>query len=266
MKTLIALTDFSPAAENATLYAARLARHVDAELLLLHVYQLPITMNDMPVLMMTAEEMKNNAETGLGHVREEVLRQVPGLVVRTESQMGDLSDRVNQLCQDYHPFAVVMGTHHYSGLERVLFGRTPVSVVRHCHFPVITVPEEYKGASFRRLVLATDLQPVGEETVEKIRSLVQALGAELHLVHVAAEGSAEDAAPFLEPLRGLNPQFHSVHGEDVTEGLRGYLERVDADVVLALPHRHSLMESLFFKGHTKDLVEAMDRPVVFVRE
>jgi len=41
MKRILVPTDFSPAAENATAYAAQLARQIEASLVLLHVYQLP---------------------------------------------------------------------------------------------------------------------------------------------------------------------------------------------------------------------------------
>jgi nucleotide-binding universal stress UspA family protein len=58
MNTILVPTDFSPAAENATAYAAQLARQIEASLVLLHVYQLPVPMTDYPVLMVTNEDLK----------------------------------------------------------------------------------------------------------------------------------------------------------------------------------------------------------------
>ena len=49
MKTLIVVTDFSPAASNAVNYAADMALTINATLLILHVYQLPVIYLEVPL-------------------------------------------------------------------------------------------------------------------------------------------------------------------------------------------------------------------------
>ena len=70
MNIIVVPTDFSPSADNAMKYAAELAQTVNASLLLVHVYQIPVSMSDVPVLMISAEELKVNADKGLERVRE----------------------------------------------------------------------------------------------------------------------------------------------------------------------------------------------------
>ena len=70
MKTIVVPTDFSASAEHASIYAAELAKSINATVLLLHVYQMPITMSDFPVLIISAEELKNNADKGLQRAKE----------------------------------------------------------------------------------------------------------------------------------------------------------------------------------------------------
>jgi nucleotide-binding universal stress UspA family protein len=266
MNTLVALTDFTPAADNAALYAAHLAQSLDAELVLLHVYQLPISMNDMPILAVSAEELKNNSDNGLLRTREELLRQVPGLPVRTESRLGDVNDEINQYCKEVLVIALVMGTHHYTGLEKILFGNTAISVIRHCHYPVITVPESFQGTGVHRIVFATDLSPLEIGVIEKIRSIVKQLRAELHIVHVMTEEEELPEDHLLEPFRDLNPHFRTVHNDDVTEGLQEYIRRTHCDLLIALPHKHNLLDAFLFKLHTKEFVENVDRPLLFIHE
>lgn len=266
MNTLVALTDFTPAADNAALYAARLAHALDAELVLLHVYQLPISMNDMPLLVVSAEELKRNSDNGLQRTRDQLLHEIPELNVRTESRLGDVNDEINEFCKEVPVMALVMGTHHYTGLEKVLFGNTAVSVVRHCHYPVITVPESYTGAAVRRVIFATDLHPLDSAVVDRIRSIVHQLHAELHIVHVMTEEEEVPADNFLRPFRDLTPHFRTVHNNDVTEGLEEYIHRVGADLIITLPHKHSLLESFLFKVHTREFVEHVDRPLLFIHE
>src|SRR5688572_17287919 len=70
MKSILVATDFSQSADNAMNYAASLALNLGANLILLHVYQIPISMSDVPVLMVSAEELRNNADMGLKKSRE----------------------------------------------------------------------------------------------------------------------------------------------------------------------------------------------------
>jgi nucleotide-binding universal stress UspA family protein len=65
MKTIIIPTDFSPIATNALHYGIDMAQAIDASLYLLHVYQVPITMTDVPIVLVSVEELQKNAEERL---------------------------------------------------------------------------------------------------------------------------------------------------------------------------------------------------------
>lgn len=265
MNAIVALTDFTPAADNAALYAARLAHRLGAELTLLHIYQLPVSMNDMPVLVVSADELKNNSDAGLQHTKELLQRQVPNLSIHTHSRLGDVNDEINLFCKEVPVWALVMGTHHYTGLEKALFGRTTVSVVRHCRYPVITVPETFTRTELRKIVFATDLEPVEPTTAEQITDIVRRLGAALDIVHVGVD--EEELAPetFLQSFRSLSPAYHSVRHENVTKGLQEYSTNAGADLIISLPHPHSMLETFLFKVHTKDFVDKLNVPLLFIQ-
>ena len=89
MNTIIVPTDFSPAADNAAEYAAKLAQRLNASVLLLHVYQLPVPMTDYPVLMVTVEDLKKGAEEGLNRTLEAAQLKYPGVHFQVESRLGD---------------------------------------------------------------------------------------------------------------------------------------------------------------------------------
>ena len=59
MKTIIVPTDFSPIATNAMNFAADMAVNINASLMLLHVYQVPVSMPDVPVVLMDGEVVFN---------------------------------------------------------------------------------------------------------------------------------------------------------------------------------------------------------------
>ena len=49
MKTIIAPTDFSTVSANACFYAANLAADIKADLVLLHIMELPVSVAEYPV-------------------------------------------------------------------------------------------------------------------------------------------------------------------------------------------------------------------------
>ncbi len=62
MNTILIATDFSPASDNAMYYGAQLANDLGSAVVLTHIYQVQVSMTDMPVMMFTVEELKKNSD------------------------------------------------------------------------------------------------------------------------------------------------------------------------------------------------------------
>lgn len=267
MKTILVPTDFSPSADNAAVFGASLAKQVDAGLMLVHVYQIPVTMNDMPVMVLSADELRRSADEQLERLQHELLARFPDMIIQAESRLGNINDEIADICRAVDPFAIVLGTHGMSGLERMLFGSTALSVMRHTPLPVIAVPKDHKRYGIRKIVLAADLLDLEKIPTQKIISLTQVLGAELDLVHVAGrhERSDKSAQPLLQKLQPLQPTYHTVYHDNVKEGLLQYLNQTSADLLMVLPHEHNIVERLFFKLHTDDILKHAPVPVMAIR-
>ncbi|HYH15904.1 MAG TPA: universal stress protein, partial [Flavisolibacter sp.] len=184
MNTIVALSDFSVASDNALRYAATLANKMGADLALLHVYQIPVTMNDMPVMLISADEVKSNADKRLLLNKEALAAEYPGLAIYTESLLGDVVYEVQEWCTRQDPLAVVIGTHESTGTERLFFGSNAKGLVRNLTYPVFTIPQTYTNYTFSDAVLATDLSTIETFPADKIVRLVQALNMRLQVVHV----------------------------------------------------------------------------------
>jgi len=261
MKNIVVATDFSAAADNATAYAAQLAQVTGGMLTLVHVYQIPVSMNDVPVMMVSAEELRNNAESGLEKTAASIRQNFPGLQVQTESRLGDVVDELNEICEGLQPLAIVVGKHGSTGVERLLFGTTATSVIRHAKFPVITVPDTTTQFQLQHIGLASDGQPIpAQEPV--IAAFVQMLGGQLHVVHVQDRNTSEP--PYRQILPGLQPQYHNIQDADFRHGIETFLSNNAIDLLVVLPHRHSFIERLFFKTHTTELIEKIDLPIMCI--
>lgn len=267
MKTILVPTDFSPSADNAAIFAAHLARQTGAGLMLVHVYQIPVTMNDMPVMILSADELRQSANEQLERQQKELRAQFPDITITAESRLGSTNDELEDISSEITPLVLVMGTHGMGGLERMLFGSTALSVMRHTQLPVIAVPKDHTRYGLRKIVLAADLLDIAKIPTSKIVEITQMLGAELELVHVAPhnEKTAKNMQPLLQRLLPLQPACHTVHHENVKTGLLQYLEKNSTDLLMVLPHEHNIVERLFFKLHTDDIVKNAPVPVMAIR-
>jgi nucleotide-binding universal stress UspA family protein len=276
MKTLIAPTDFSPAATNAVNYAADMAIATDANLHLVHMYQLPIAITEVPLSLQSVDELREAAEERLITLQQNIERITSGKIqVTSEARLGFVVDELTEICKEKDPFAVILGTEGHSAIERMMFGNTTIAAIRNLTWPVLCIPKgaEY-GTGIHKIGLATDLEKV-EETIpfEIITSIVKTFDAELHILNVETHRSKEPVAEALEQtvtlgtaIRELNPQFHFIENEDVEDGIEEFSEKNNLDLVILVPRKHSLTERLFKKSSTKQLVRESHIPVMTVHE
>lgn len=270
MNTIIVPTDFSPLADDALQYSAQLAQAIQAELLLLSVYMVPVTTNETAVTMIPLEEIKDNADEGLNRLQQQLQQTYPNVMVRVESRLGDVVSELENICQQYQPFAIVMGRHHLSGMEQALFGSSTLSAIRHIDFPIITIAA---GTTFQlpqNIVLATDLADIEKFPAQKIMQLLQPFTASLHIVHIADEKTTNDAAEratgLISSLAALQPVFEVVQHNDTAEGLQQYIQQHNAEWLILIPHEYNLLQRVFSKLHIKSILDHISIPVVSVAE
>lgn len=275
MKTIIVPTDFSPSALNATNYAADMALAIKANILLFHVYQLPLSVSDTPIVLLSVDEMKESAEKKLGQLKKDLEHITSGkLEILTEARMGNLGDELQDCCNKLKPFAVVMGTKGHSAVERALFGSNTFNVIKHLTWRVICVPigKEY-GTGIKKIGLACDFQEIREAAgISAIKTLAKEFNAELHVLNVDHDNrhfkpdTPEQSTLLHTALEELNPQYHYIENKDIEDGINDFAETNNLDLVITIPKKHKLLEGLFRKSSTKQLVFESHVPVMCIHE
>jgi len=275
MKTIIVPTDFSPIAKNAMNFAADMAVNINANLMLLHVYQVPVSMTDVPVVLVSADELKKSSESKLEELKNALTNTTSGKIkIYTEAKMGDVSDELEDACKHIQPFAVIMGTKGASGVERILFGSTTLTAIRHLKCPVIVVPpgKQY-GTGIKKIGFACDFKKVVESTpIQFIKNMVKEFRAELHVLNVDHEGrhfkpeTPEESLMLHTLLEDLNPHYHFIDNADIEEGINEFAETNNIDLLITIPKKHKLLDSLFKHSSTKELVTHSHVPVMCVHE
>lgn len=275
MKKIIVPTDFSPVALNALNYAADMAIEINAELLLVNIYNIPVSYTEVPVVMVSVEEMKKNSEAQLIELMENISHITSGKIkIEIESRMGNTVDELEDICNSIKPFAVIMGAKGKSGIENLLFGSTTLTAIRHLSWPVICVPpgKEY-GKGIKRIGFACDFKEVKETTpVDQIKKMVTVFQAELHILNVDYNNknfhpdTPEQTFQLHSLLKEINPTYQFITHPDIEDGINEFAEKNNMDLIITIPKKHKLLDGIFKPSSTRQLVFQSHIPVMCVHE
>ncbi len=275
MKTIIIPTDFSPTATNAMHYGIDMAKAINASIILLHVYQVPVSYTDTPIVLISVEELKKEAEQKLEKLHKEVEHLTSGSIkIYTEARLGNIADEIENLCEKVKPFAVVMGSKGSSGIEKILFGSTTLTAIRHLTWPVICVPPGKLFANgIKKIGFACDFRNIVETTpADAIKTFVKEFGAELHVVNVDFHNkqfkpeTPEQSALLHTLLEEVNPVYDFIEHKDIEDGLNEFAEKNNIDLLITIPKKHKLLDGLFKPSSTKQLVVQSHVPVMCIHE
>jgi nucleotide-binding universal stress UspA family protein len=279
MKTLVVPTDFSSVSVNALNYAVDMAQAINAGIVLLHVYNVPVAFTDgpvSPVTVVSVEEVKRTAEERLEEIKKNLVTVTSGQIeILTEARLGDTIDELEQLCKSVEPLAIVMGSHGTTGLERIIMGSTTQSAVRQLKCPVIVIPPGTTYHGIKRIGLACDFDNIVQSTpVEYIKNIVREFGADLFVLNVKDKKDEEsdvtestmETAYLDAVLEEIRPAYVQLTGKDVVEGINGFAEQNNLDLVMVIPKKHRFIETLFHKSKSRELITHSHIPIVSIHE
>lgn len=275
MKTIIVPTDFSPIALNATNYAADMALAINAEILLVNIYQIPVSYTEVPVALISTEEMQKASEAELKELKKNLDHITSGKIkIHIESRMGNTVDELEEICNTTKPFAVVMGAKGKNGIENLLFGSTTLTAIRHLSWPVIAIPpgKEY-GNGIRKIGFTCDFREVENTTpVNLIKEWVNEFKASLLVLNVDQNNknfnptTPEQTFKLHYLLDDIKPEYHYINHSDIEDGINEFAETNNLDLIIAIPKKHKLLEGIFKPSSTKQLIFQSHIPVMCVHE
>lgn len=266
MKTIIAPTDFSAIAENACLYAVKLAADINAELVLFHTIELPLTVAEYPVTDEFFDE--EGVEKELELLRDKLFAASENRVnIKIKNVMGSIDFQIKELCDKTKPFAVVMSTYGSNLLRRLFAGSTTLYTTKHLSSPVIVVPQNASYKPIKKIALASDLRHIYEVPVEELETIIKAFNAKFEIFYVGRnENDIDRNAVNSTLLDGfldhLYPKSYSIQNDDVWKGIAIIAEEHAIDMVIIIPKKHGP----FHKSQAKDFVFHMNIPVMAIHE
>lgn len=138
--------DFSAVSRGGTERAADLAVALGADLVLLHVAQIPPGLDAGSRIrplpdrdpVPAGEFVRDASMAELERHASELRRR--GITVRSRVEIGEPVEVILRVAAEVDPAMIVIGTHGRSGIARVLLGSIAERILRMADRPVVTVP------------------------------------------------------------------------------------------------------------------------------
>jgi nucleotide-binding universal stress UspA family protein len=273
MHSIVVPVNFTANSANAARYAADMARAIGAEIHLINVFELPVSMSEVPMPESVFQELRDDGFELLSGLQTELTKQTSGKVtIFTDLEIGGIEAKLEAFCHRRQPLLVVMGATG-DKFPAMLDGSNTARALHRLPYPILVVPAGAQFHAIGKIIVACDKEDIDNgmpAALPFLQELSDLLGAGLEVVHVLTNGE-ESAAEAIEEYNvwkkdaaALAPELHFVRQPRVEDGLTEYLRHHHADWVIVFPKSHSVLE--FHHSKSKKIVEHCVIPVMSVHE
>ena len=270
MKKILVPTDFSEQANIALKAAAGIARKSSAEIILLHIIDLPHEAMDMiqpgydvPEIMF----FKEHAEAKL--TQTSLSEELSGLNVSQILKLGRTFDEVTEVAKANNIDLIVMGSHGASGFKELFIGSNTEKVIRTSNIPVLAIKGNETEVNFDKVVFANDFTEETAQGFQKIVDFLKLNGSTPHFLMVNTPNNfkpthvAEELAhAFLRQFNLDDYEFSIYNDLDIEKGILNFAERVNADLIAMGTHGRKGFARLLNGSISEDLMNHSPRSII----
>lgn len=272
MKTIIVPTDFSRVSQDAAFYAAEIALKVDAELILLHVLPLSLTVSEVPLPLDSVILSMEESENELNTLKAKLDNYSNGkLSIAMRTTTDSFLDEIKRLNHKKELFAVIMGTSGAAATGAFFLGSFSLTAAKYLECPLIVVPPDYIFSGIKKVGLACDMDHVLDHIpIKGIRAVLDNFDAQLEVLYVndpdkqMRPGILRESKFIQICLAQYSPEIRIIDHENTRQGLVDFVQENDIDLLLLLPKERNFIERIFRKSITKGMVLHPVVPVMIV--
>lgn len=270
MKKILVPTDFSDHAFNAVKAAASIARKTNAELLLLHIIELPQEAmdaikpgHDIPEIMFFKQwAEKRLSETSLSP-------ELNGLNVSQILLLGRTVNKVAEAAADNNVDLIVMGSHGASGFKELFVGSNTEKVVRHSEVPVLVIKNDETEIKMERVVFASDFMVENKASFVNALNFFRTSNVKPHFLMVNTPNNFKPThvaekfvADLLKEFDMTEYEFSIYNDLDIEKGILNFSERVNADLIAMGTHGRKGISKFLNGSISEDLVNHSSRSLL----
>ena len=274
MKKILFPTDFSDTATNAFVHALEFAKKVNAEIVLLHTFNLPIYDNQFfpenyaiiyESLELSQFEMFKNEIPKLRAIAEG--RNLGNIKLSHRLLDGDLLPNIKKSIEDDAIDFVVMGTSGASGWEAFFIGTNAGSIISGISVPMLCVPLEAKFKKIEIIGFTTRFRPKDKKALNMVLKIAKKSNAKVKCLYVKtskSDVSTEIVKQWEEEFSAEPIDFYVVEDDDVEAIIVDFVLFKEVDFLTMLPYKRGFFEGIFNPSLTKKIAINYEIPILAI--
>lgn len=276
MKKILFPTDFSETANQAFVYALQLAKRTHAEILVLHVYELPII--DYSGMHVSLHEVFESLEMSefdkfRGHIpalrKIAVDHQLEDVNMTHLLRQGDFVWTIKDVVEEEGIDYIILGTKGAKGLKKTFIGSNASSLLNETNKDVLIVPEGFQYNGFKKILFPTKFKPEDKKTLKHFIELTKSDQPQIDCLFIKnafSKTSLNTIEEWKNEFKDYPITYYIEEKNDVKECIKSYIDKNEYDAVAMLTYKRSFFEELFKTSVAKELSYDINIPLYVVHE
>ncbi|MDB4414756.1 universal stress protein [bacterium] len=266
MKKILVPTDFSENSKCAFNYAIELAKHLKAEITVVHIYH-PSINNMNEFMIITDNELEAISRKLLDEfVKDNKSKSQKEVTVanRIEQKLeiGFVTEKLINMSKSGEYDMIIMGATGSTGLLEMVFGKVSLHVAQSSACPVLLIPAKVRFEPIREIMYAIEYELVNESCLVELEILSKNLEANVHLVHVY-EGINKKSTGlkssliekiFQQKVPNLKFTMEAISSDSVVHGLEEYARMKEMDWMVLVKSQRKLWQQLLHSSKTNKII------------
>ncbi len=275
MKKILFPTDFSETANNAFLYALNLAKSIDAQVYVLHVYELPMITGSLSagliqnvyetVELGSFDNFKDNIPQLRQIADENGLNEIPIKFILEEGNfLYILREIIGEESVDF----VVMGTDGNTGIEKMLFGSNTINAITSMKVPILSIPHGMSFKGFKNIGFTTVFDQKDKDALKYLIEIANRHHAKIHCMHVSKDGKFNQQAmkDWQDQFAGDPIVFEVYHDSDPVNAVLDFIKEKQIDLLTVVSRNKGFFDKIFSPGFTKKIANKNITPLFVFHE
>ena len=277
MKYILFPTDFSGNADNAFKYAYELAKRNKANLILMHVYNVPFVEPNSK-----EESVKSllDSTEGLAYVKlHNQVKSVSTHIYANDKgdvnfdyviKRGNVIDRILEVVKARKIDLIVMATKGASGLKELFIGSNTAQVIEKSTRPVLVIPEKATFHPIETIAYLLKTDKTDTKDTSYLVDFVKLFDAELKFLYIDKKSKVTD-------LYLLDKKVKETYNYDkisrtvidkgkIEDEISDFLKENKPDILAMLSKERDLLSRIFNVSITRKMVHHSKVPMLVIPE
>lgn len=276
MTKILFPTDFSKTAKNAYLYALTMARAIDAEIVVLHSFLLPL-IDESGIPANFKEVFDTIAFQNQEKLDEHMLflnkvaskRGFEDIKATALLKSGDLHLAMEQVVELEGINLVVMGTSGTTGWFQSILGSQTGDAIASLSVPVMSIPLGLKFTKINTIGFANLYREKDFVALQKLSAMTAPFNSTIKSIFVKkpnSEVTQQQIDTWEKRCSQLNVKFFVIPDDDVRATIDDFITNQNIDVLAMLTEKRGFFQELFNSSLTQKLSNKLDIPILAFHE